>query len=129
MAGIANEDAAVANRTALSPGVSTQLNREPSQQELEVAQHLIEHSQGVPVQQPRETYAEEGFSQHAEGEQRENGGVVEGHHDLRDSLQAFHQAYPTSQAVQGAPLPHRRVPPSGAMPGGQMCRYVRQLYY
>lgn len=128
MAAATNEEAQVATRPRMSPSLPTQLNREPSQQELEVAQHLIEHSQGVSATQPgRDAYPAASSVEQAgpgESERRENG-ASDVHHDLRD-VQAFTaQRYPSpSQSGQGASMPQQpRMVPSGTVPGGQMCRY------
>lgn len=126
MAAPTNEETQVATRPRLSPSLPTQLNREPSQQELEVARHLIEHSQGVSgAQQGREQFPVAASTEqmgHGEGEPRENGV----HHDLGD-VQAFTaQRYPSpSQAGQGAGMQpqQQRMVASGTVPGGQMCRY------
>jgi GATA-binding protein, other eukaryote len=117
-----SEDQPAPTQAEQSPNFPTQLHREPSQQELEAAQHLIEHSQGVPVQPSRELWAaaENGDEAYVGGEPREDGSDV--HHDLSD-VQAFAQSYPDPQMMQ-TPLPERRPPPPSMTPGGQMCRLV-----
>lgn len=121
------EESQLATRPKLSPPLPSQLTREPSRDELDIARHL------TSVQQAREAYAAssstgEQTQQEAEGERMENGGS-EAHHHLRDSLQAFaqgqrHQSVQDMQGVvmQQSQKQHRPVP-SGTVPGGQMCRY------
>jgi GATA-binding protein, other eukaryote len=120
-----SEDQPAATQGAQSPTFPTQLHREPSQQELEAAQHLIEHSQGVPVQPSRESWAvaENGDEAYVDGEPREDGSDV--HHDLSD-VQAFAQSYPDPQMMQTT-LTQQRPPPPSMTPGGQMCRFVTIL--
>ena len=95
----------------------TQLNRELSQQELEVAQHLLDHSQGIPQRQSSESRRS---GEHARDmprgdDERGNGISSQEHHDLSDSLQGFAQPY---SSVQTTPSQRQ---PSAMTPGGQMC--------
>ena len=108
--------------TAASSSMPIQLNREPSQQELEVARQLIEHSQSIPSQQSQEAlranaYAQDGSSYEGESS---NGLSPQEHHDLGDSVQEYSQPYPSMQTMTPT---QRRSPASGLVPGGQMCRY------
>lgn len=108
------------------PNVPTQLNREPSQQELEAAQHLIEHSQSIQQRQPSESRQSDENARYAErdGDERSNGAPNYAHHDLSDSLQGFTPPYPSAQPQSNTVPIQRRQPANGMTPGGQMCRYV-----
>ena len=122
------ESAASTAATAGPSSLPSGLNREPSQQELEVARQLIEHSKSIPAQQTPESHV---ARDHQPGEQRSNGEASsrvsnEEHHDLDDSLQSYVNPYPSSVNVTSTEL---RAPSSGVPTiSGQMCRYVKRLH-
>lgn len=110
-----------------TPNRPAHIHREPSQQELEVAQHLLDHAQNHQVQHQashdavgihdldgyRPLHTSAGAEAHAAAE----------HHDLGDIPQQYTHPYP-SPPVQYARPPgqsSRGTPPSGIVPGGQMC--------
>ncbi|KAK3680352.1 GATA type transcriptional activator of nitrogen-regulated proteins [Vermiconidia calcicola] len=123
MASSENEAASSVTATTTSPAMPLQLNREPSQQDLEVARQLVEHSQSIPSQQLRETYRSSAGPQDARSSDpaQSNGFFRSEHHDLSDSMQGQVHPYPAAQAVRSSTPPHLRPPPSSSTPGGQMC--------
>ena len=116
--------------TAASSTMPTQLSRELSQQELDAAQQLIEHSQSVPRRYSPESAQGGDQAQDARrgGEEAENGARSQEHHDLSDSLLAYQQSspYPSAPPVRNTDMtpgqPQTHSTPS--TPGGQKCRYV-----
>ena len=107
--------------------MTSHLARGLSQEDIDAAQQLIEHSQSVPPQQlsPDEYRAANVNAFDAQASLAENGDISNGdlqpqeHHDLDDSMAAFPQPYATPPGAQfGSPGP------GSAVTGGQMCRYV-----
>nr|POE72109.1 suppressor of ferric uptake 1 [Quercus suber] len=108
-----------------SPNHQTEGQRQPSKQELEAAQHLLDHSQGVAspssaqsmhIQGPDPAYAE---SQNTAA----RGGDLSAQSDLGDSLQQYNRDHGTSPKSQHA-TEQRRTPVPGTPPAGQVCRYA-----
>ncbi|KAK4544920.1 hypothetical protein LTR36_003825 [Oleoguttula mirabilis] len=113
--------------TAASPSGQrpTLVHREPSQQELEIAQHLLDHAQSlhshqspppdtkssseIPGYRPLQAYA------------GENGSATPEHHDLGDIPQQYAHAFASAVPVQTATPPAQRRTSSDMVPGGQMC--------
>ena len=87
------------------------IRREPSQQELEIAQHLIDHSQSLHPQQPTREWTAEGSSS------------VQAHHDLGDSvhLPEDRQASVASGVQEAPSSSQQRTPAPTSAPSGQMC--------
>lgn len=99
------------------------LNRERSQQDLEVAQQLIEHSQSVPARQSPESSAAKEYQQASESANGEANGrpLSSGNQGSSDGSPAYVQTYSTPQTVTPAT---RRGSNNNTTPvGGQMCRY------
>lgn len=107
----------------------TQLSRELSQQELDAAQQLIEHSQSIPRRHSPESAqgSEQPQDSGRGGDKNGNGVPSHEHHDLTDSLNSvYHQQpspYPTAPAVQNMTPPQRGAQSNDTLPVGQMCRY------
>lgn len=101
----------------------TQLNREPSQQELEVAQQLIEHSQSVPQRPPFDSLRSDEHAQtvHDAGESQINGAPSSDHHDLSDSVHGYPSPYLSGSQRDNTTPTQRRTPASGPTPGAQVC--------
>ena len=116
--------------TAASSTMPTQLSRGLSQQDMDAAQQLIEHSQSVPRRYSPESAQGGDQAQDARrgGEEGENGIPSQEHHDLSDSLLAYQQPspYPNAPPVHNADItpgqPQMQSTPS--TPGGQLCRYA-----
>lgn len=122
------------NGTAGSPSISTQLSREMSQQELDAAQQLIEHSQSIPRR--HSPGSAQGGDQHMQdarrsGEEGENGVQSQEHHDLSDSVSMYQRPhpYPSAPLLQDNDMTpgQRRQQSNPSTPGGQMCRYALYL--
>ena len=114
--------------TAATSSMPTQLSRELSQQELDAAQQLIEHSQSIPRRHSPESVQGSEQLQEARrgGDEHGNGVPSHEHHDLSDSLNSvYHQPspYPTAPAVQTMTPPQRGAQSNDMPPVGQMCRY------
>ena len=100
----------------------TQLNREPSQQELEAAQQLIEHSQSISQRTaPEQRRSDERAADGRGGGDHSNGFTNQEYHDLDDSIQGFAQPYPGGIQTQSMIPAQRPSPAGGSTPGGQMC--------
>lgn len=121
---MANGSPSAANTKPFSPRMANLLHREPSQQELEAARQLVEHSQAhVPAaqeMQPSHTSPIQHQHQHSKSFSR----------DYRDANE-YAQTVQGSSAVPLASAPimqPSRTSPSAmnsmTTPGGQMCRYV-----
>lgn len=108
----------------LSPRMANLLHREPSQQELEAARQLVEHSQSVTMQAPAQD------PQSSQTASNQNQTSTPFQHGYREASE-----YPSS--TQGSPVvslasapimqPSRTSPSAMSnmsTPGGQMCRYV-----
>ena len=102
------------------------LHREPSQQDLEVAQHLIEHSQSS------HSYSSvpEASGSASLGDQKpelDEASALEHSHaqELVDQLVQYSQPYhghgPPTPSTRTATPPHRATSVSALVPGGQMC--------
>ena len=126
MARTTGESGASTAATAGPSKAPSGLNREPSQQDLEVARQLIEHSQSIPAQQQMlELHAAKEYQRggHSENSESSSGLSNQEHHDLDDSSHEYTQPYPSPLNVT---LTERTTPSSGgAAVGGQMCRYGR----
>lgn len=114
-----------------TPDMPARVHREPSQQELEIAQHLIEHSQSsqpslsgpstlhISSQQPEfPRYQPQDLPAYAT-----NGDE---HHDLTNSLQYYTRQGLTAPAVQQSSGAERALSPasvsSNVVSSGQRCR-------
>lgn len=101
----------------------TRLHRELSQQELEVARQLIEHSQSVPVQQSSEAHEVRAQQQGTSGEDGMQNGTQSSsveRLDMTNGLQSH--AHPPANS-QKVPSLERQAPASAAAPNeGQKCR-------
>ena len=128
MANTASANQSTVAGAAMPSNLPSQLQRAPSEQELEIARHLIEHSQSQPAVQLVESQRINGYMQEVRSAGSELGSDISNHehHDLNDSLQGFAQPYGDAQGMQSSSTPtQRRQPSSGAIPpGGQMCRYT-----
>jgi hypothetical protein len=115
--------------TAGASRLPTQLNRELSQQELDAAQQLIEHSQSIPRRHsPESAQGGEQMQDARSGEGGENGVPSQEHHDLSDSMLGYQRPspYPSAPPVQDSDMTpgQQRAQSNPSTPGGQMCRYV-----
>ena len=114
-----------AGSTAAGPSKTPpRLHSEMSQQELEIARHLIEHSQSIPSHQMSEAHANKDSQQPLYPSNGEYHAPVSNHqrHDLNDSMPGFGQSYPSPQNATYLD----RQSPNATVPAvnGQMCRYV-----
>lgn len=116
-----------ARQAAISPKISSLLQREPSQQELEVARHLVEHSQSVqptPPSQESHYPRDAMLSIQQMTEQQGAASPVRAHYDSNGSARAYPQPSPAPSAVSAATTNARRSPTVSNVPAGQQCRYV-----
>ncbi|KAK5688537.1 GATA type transcriptional activator of nitrogen-regulated proteins [Elasticomyces elasticus] len=98
------------------------IQRQPSQQELEIARHLIEHSQGAYAQAqsayqeppPLNGFRPYNYPQNEEGQPSQPGTE---HHELDELLPQHHEHYSPAQQAQHMP---RRTPVPNAS-SGQLC--------
>ena len=123
-----SESISLSGATAATSSMPTQLSRELSQQELDAAQQLIEHSQSIPRRHSPESARGSEQPQDARrgGDENGNGVASHEHHDLSDSLNSVYQRpspYPTAPAVQNMTPPQRVASSNETLPVGQMCRY------
>ncbi|RMX74741.1 hypothetical protein D0869_12295, partial [Hortaea werneckii] len=117
---------------AQSPQHPAHIQRAPSQQELEIAQHLIEHSQGSqaaqhayksPYQDSERPVGPYGWAQAPDA--ASDGGKAgpsepQTMHDIPQQQPQYH--FPSSPAPsQGSTSAQRRSQPVTNPPGGQMC--------
>lgn len=110
---------------ALSPAPAMRLSREPSKEDLELAEQLVNHSKGIQ-QRPREAAAQPGSDtseapSHSGPEHQTHGGEAG-----ETKTQAEHGSannLPVQQPVHEMQNPHQR-PSLGVPAGGQVCRYV-----
>ncbi|KAK5133698.1 hypothetical protein LTR08_007452 [Meristemomyces frigidus] len=131
-----SKPATAAIPTAAEPHHPTLIHREPSQQELEIAQHLLDHAQSLhnrPQPPPSAWSAMDVASyqppqgglpnyQPLQGGHDGNGRVTPEHHDLSDIPQQHAHPYPVVAVAQHAAQPIQRTTPvSSIVPGGQMC--------
>lgn len=108
----------------LSPRIPSLLQRQPSQQELEAAQHLVEHSKGAQhAAHPHEA----GFSSHAtthdtpQVARQQGSGVL---HSADDAAQQdSRRASPAPSSVSAAASSRQSPMMTSLPPGGQQCRY------
>ena len=113
------------SRTTASPNLTTQLNREPSREELEIARHLNDLSQGTTsAQRAAESYRGSEYQREAHEREDEAGGnpANHEHHDLSDTLQGFQAQQQTPQHV--ATAQQRASSTNSPSLSGQMCRYA-----
>ncbi|KAH9827016.1 GATA factor SREP [Teratosphaeria destructans] len=102
------------------PDRPAQVQRHPSQQELEAAQHLLDHSQSHYPPPPRAP--PDATISHLHGRSRAAVEVAPQHHDLGDIPQQYPQHYSTASAGQHAPLQQARASPaSSSALAGQQC--------
>ena len=114
------------SRTVPASDMPAQLSRGLSQQELDAAQQLIEHSQSIPRRHsPESTQGSEQVHDVARsGEEMENGASSQEHHDLRDSLLMYqhHAPYSSTSPIQDMSPAGPQESNSHTVPAGQMCR-------
>ena len=117
---------------AQSPQHPAHIQRAPSQQELEIAQHLIEHSQGSqtaqhayksPYQDSERPVGPYGWAQAPEAASdggRAGPSEPQAMHEMPQQQSQYH--FPSSPAPsQGSASAQRRSQPVTNPPGGQMC--------
>ena len=105
-----------------SQGMPVGLERQPSQQDLELARHLQNfHSQPVTMQSPASPMPTTRCIPSVNRPASSNPPVQE-HHDLSDSLQNQDQMHPGPTSDQNVGTQQSRGAPNGTSPGGQMCR-------
>lgn len=110
-----------------SPHPPAQIQRAPSQQELEIAQHMIDQSQGSqsayksPYPDRESPSGPYGYAQVPGRPDDGRSGTTE-QHDSRDAPQQYQYQYPLSPATSQNAAPSQRKPqPVSNPPGGQMC--------
>ena len=110
----------------MSPKIADLLQREPSQQELEVARQLVEHSQSIQhatATSDAQLQAESAYGGLGKEDERDGNVRSEERRDAVDSPQRYTQGSSGALAVQDvAPSPQGNSSQGGA-PEGQMCRY------
>lgn len=121
------------DRTSAPPQTSpprsfAPLNRQPSQQDLELAQQLVDHSRGAPPY-PSERKGHANGYDHEANESESSVPIrhadKEYQHDLSNGMQAYASSpYPEPSQHQAASASQfsRSQETNGAVPGGQMCR-------
>jgi GATA-binding protein, other eukaryote len=120
---------AMETATAAPPDRPAHVQRQPSQQELEVAQQLIEQSQGhhhPPARQPHGPAEFRSYPVQASNEASAPVEAATEHHDIRDILNPYIAPEPNAQPVQQDAQPERTSPSASstaasAIPGGQQC--------
>lgn len=126
----ADSDTASATTTSrsFSPRIPTLLQREPSQQDLEVARHLVDYSAQSSMSAPQQ---QQPRSSDAIGEMQQ----THPQHDSRPYEQNYPGVSPDSQQYQATspamssisgPASVSRASPNmtNSLPAGQICRYV-----
>ena len=127
MASISSDNKAPTTAVAGPSSLPGRLNRERSQQDLEVAQQLIEHSQSVPARQSPESHTAKEYQQASQGVNGEASGhpVSPGDQGSSDGSPGYVQTYSSPQTVKPA---ERRASSNVTTPvGGQMCRYEEDV--
>lgn len=106
----------------LSPRIPALLQRQPSQQELDVARHLVEHSQSThhSVYDPQLSVEP---SQNASRMMDQSYASTAPSSEYNMSVTPAPQPSP-GPSTSGSVSSTRRSPTAGAAPAGQMCRYV-----
>ncbi|KAF2772787.1 hypothetical protein EJ03DRAFT_371704 [Teratosphaeria nubilosa] len=102
------------------PDRPAQVQRHLSQQELEAAQHLLDHSQSHCP--PTQRVPPDATISHHNGRSRASVEAAPQHHDLGDIPQQYSQHYSPAPAGQHAPLQQARASPASSLPTtGQQC--------
>ncbi|CAK4030409.1 GATA factor SREP [Lecanosticta acicola] len=113
-----------ARKTAISPSISSLLQREPSQQELEVARHLVEHSQSAqppppPPQEPQ-TSRDAMLSIQQMTDQQSAASSYQDYRESNGSPRPHAQS-PAPSTVPISTTNARRSPTVSNVPAGQQC--------
>jgi hypothetical protein len=105
----------------VSPRISSLLHREPSQQELDVARHLVEHSQSAhhAVYDPQLSVDTQPNASRTTDQNRLPAHTS----DYNPNATPTQQPSP-GPSNSGSVSSMRRSPTASAAPAGQMCRYV-----
>lgn len=108
----------------LSPRIPALLQRQPSQQELEVARQLVEHSQSAYPQYDPQLPGDSSRTMQQTSEQL--GAALQGRDNgMNGNMQQQQQPQPSpGPSAAGSTSSSRRSPATGLPPGGQMCRYA-----
>ena len=121
---LANDERTPAPQRTTPPRGFAPLNRQPSQQELEIAQHMVDQTRVVPRYPSPDDSSQQNGHAHEPQPNAAGGSRTAGeHHDLSDSMQTYANPYPNMSRAQDVPTPPASIQPaSDTTPNGQMCR-------
>lgn len=107
----------------LSPRIPSLLQRQPSQQELEAAQHLVEHSKGAQhAAHPQEaTISSHATHDSPQVARHQGSGVLHGTDDV--ARQGSRRASPAPSSASAVADSRQSPMMTSLPPGGQQCRY------